>query len=407
MPRKAKEASALQVRRWSKEEGLHAVGGVAGLHLQVRGEAVSWILRATVGDRRRDIGLGGYPDVELAGARDRARDVRAKIANGIDPIEDKRALRAALSPVLSFNEAARRLIASKAAEWKNPKHRDQWKSTLDTYASPKIGRMPVDRIELHHVVDVLSPIWTTKTETATRLRGRIESVLDWATVSGFRAGDNPARWRGNLSHVLPKPGKVRKVQHHAALAIDAMPDFMKGLRSRPGTAARALEFSILTATRSQETRGATWSEFDLEAALWTIPAERMKAGKEHKVPLSAQAVSLLESLPRFAGVKFAFPSPSGRMLSDMALSAVTRRMGVEAVPHGFRSTFRDWAAERTNYPRDVAEMALAHTIGDKVEAAYRRGELLAKRTRMMADWAKFIEAKPQAGNVTPIRRKAG
>lgn len=405
MPRKAEEKTPLQVRRL-KEPGLHSVGGVAGLHLQIRGEAKSWILRAKIGDRRRDIGLGGFPDVTLAEARDKARAMRAKIESGIDPVEDRRAAKAALSAVLTFDECARRLIESRSAEWKNPKHRAQWAATLDTYASPVIGRTPVDKIELRHVVDVLQPIWITKTETASRLRGRIESVLAWASVSGYRSGDNPARWKGNLDHVLPKPGKVRKVKHHAALPFDAMPEFMTRLRGMEGMGARALEFAILTAVRSSEARGATWEEIDIVAATWTIPSERMKAGREHKVPLSPQALALLKSLPRYASSSLVFPSPTGRMLSDMALAAVTRRMEVDAVPHGFRSTFRDWASERTNYPRNVAEMALAHTIGDKVEAAYRRGDLFEKRTRMMADWAKFIDTPRASGCVTPIRRKA-
>jgi integrase len=406
MPKKAQELTALQVKRLSAD-GFHAVGGVAGLHLQIRGGSRSWILRAKVGDRRRDIGLGGFPDVSLADARDRARVARAKIAEGIDPVEHRRAARAALSAVLTFDEAARRLIEAKSHEWKNPKHRDQWKSTLDTYASPKIGRKDVAKIELPDVVDVLTPIWTTKTETASRLRGRIESVLAWATVSGYRTGENPARWKGNLDHVLAKPGKVHKVKHHAALPLSALPAFMDDLRARDGVAARALEFVVLTATRSQEVRGARWPEVDLDSATWTIPAERMKAGKEHKVPLSEQALALLRALPRFTESDLVFPAPRGGVLSDMALSAVMRRMKVDAVPHGFRSTFRDWAAERTNYPRDVAEMALAHTIGDKVEAAYRRGDLFTKRTQMMADWARFAETIPISGTITPIRQTAG
>jgi integrase len=407
MPKKVKEASAVEVKRWAKQDGLHAVGGVAGLQLQVRGASTSWILRTTVGSRRRDIGLGAYPDVPLTEARDRARIERAKIRDGIDPVEERRATRAALASVLTFDEAARRLIASKSAEWKNAKHKDQWQNTLDTYASPRIGKLPVDKVELPHIVDVLDPIWKTKTETASRLRSRIEAVLGWATVSGYRTGDNPARWRGHLDKVLAKPSKVRKVKHHTALSVDGMHDFMVELRKRDGMAARALEFAILTATRSQEVRGATWSEINLADATWTIPGARMKAGKEHKVPLPPRAVKLLKALPRYADCDIVFPSPTVKVLSDMSLSAVTKRMEVGAVPHGFRSTFRDWAAERTHYPRDVAEMALAHTIGDKVEAAYRRGDLFDKRTKMMADWSKFIDAPPAKGdNVTPIRRKA-
>lgn len=407
MAKKAKELKPIQVQRLVGKDGLHAVGGVAGLCLQVRGDSSAWILRITVGDRRRHVGLGGYPDVTLAQARDKARVARAKVAEGVDPIEERRAARVGLMSVLSFAQCTERLLEARSHEWKNPKHLAQWQSTLDTYAGPIIGKLPVDQIELRHVVDVLTPIWTTKTETASRLRGRIESVLAWATVSGYRTGDNPARWKGNLDHVLAKPNKVRKVVHHRALPADALHDFMTDLRQRDGMAARALEFVILTAARSGEARGATWSEIDLDGATWTIPADRMKAGNEHRVPLSPRAVKVLRTLPRFAGTDLVFTSPTGRILSDMTLSAVTRRMEVDAVPHGFRSTFRDWASERTNYPRDVAEMALAHTIGDKVEAAYRRGDLMAKRTKMMADWAKFIDAKPATGNVIPIRQTAG
>lgn len=412
MPKKAKELSATEVRRLDKP-GLYAVGGVAGLQLQVtQTGARSWILRTLVGSKRRDIGLGGFPDVPLAQAREKAREMKEQIKQGIDPVEARKAardeLRAAQAKHVTFDQAAQRFLANKAKEFSNAKHAAQWKSTLDTYASPVIGKLPVDRIELGHVVQVLEPIWDSKTETATRVRGRIESVLAYATASGFREGDNPARWRGNLDAVLPKPRKLTKVKHHRALPYEQMPDFMIELRKREGTAARALEFAILTAARSGEVRGAQWAEIDLEAKTWTIPGERMKAGKEHTVPLSAAAVKLLEALPRLEGNNYVFPAPRGGELSDMALSGVTRRMGVDAVPHGFRSTFRDWCAEHTNYPNEVAEMALAHTINNAVERAYRRGDLLLKRTRMMADWAKFIETKPKAGGatVTAINERA-
>lgn len=408
MPKRAKELSAKAVQAKSRTAGMHTVGGVAGLILQVTETgASSWILRASVNGKRREIGLGSFADVPLATARDKARTMRATIADGIDPVEHRRAARAAVSAVLTFEEATKRLITAKQAEWKNAKHRAQWQATLDTYAKPTMGALPVASIELRHVVDVLTPIWNTKTETATRVRGRIESVLAWATVSGYRTGDNPARWKGNLDHVLPKPGKVRKVKHHAALPVDAMPDFMKALRKRSGYSARGLEFAILTAARSNEVRGATWSEIDLEGLTWTIPGERMKAGKEHRVPLPPQAVSVLKALPRIVGVDLVFPGWKGQPLSDASLAKPLKLMKTPATPHGFRSTFRDWASERSNYPRDVAEMALAHTIGDKVEAAYRRGDLFEKRTNMMADWAKFIETTPATGNVTSIRRAAG
>jgi integrase len=386
MAKQTKELAAVQLPRLPV--GLHAAGGATGLYLRVAPTgARNWILRVVIGARRRDMGLGGWPDVPLGEARDRARQARRKIEEGIDPIESRRASMTTLRETPSFAECAKRTIDAKRPEWKNAKHADQWTNTLDTYAKPTIGKMPVDQVELSHVVDILAPIWTTKTETASRLRMRIEAVLAWATASGFRKGDNPARWRGNLDAVLAKPGKVAKVKHHRALSIDALPDFFTALRGRDGIAPRALEFLILTAARSGEVRGASWDEID--GNVWTVPAERMKAGKEHRVPLSPRAVELLEGLPRMAGTDLVFPAARGDQLSDMALSAVMRRMEVDAVPHGFRSTFRDWASERTNYPRDVAEMALAHTIGDKVEAAYRRGDLFTKRTKMMSDWAKF------------------
>lgn len=388
MPKRTKEIAAAQLPRLPV--GLHAAGGATGLYLRVAPTgARNWILRVTVGNRRRDMGLGGWPDVPLGEARERARQARRKIEEGIDPIEARKSTKDTLKATPTFKECAKRTIEAKRPEWKSAKHADQWASTLETYANPVIGNMPVDLVELRHVVEILSPLWTEKTETATRLRTRIEAVLAWATVSGFRKGDNPARWRGNLDAVLAKPSKVAKVKHHKALPFDDLPAFVADLRQRDGVAVRALEFLILTATRSGEVRGATWQEFDLDAAVWTVPAERMKAGKEHRVPLSKRAVEIVKAMPRIAGSDYVFPAVRGGQLSDMALTAVMRRMKVDAVPHGFRSTFRDWAAERTTYPQHVAEMALAHTIGDKVEAAYRRGDLFDKRTKMMADWAKF------------------
>ncbi len=388
MPKKPKELAAVLVGKLPV--GLHAAGGATGLYLRVAPTgARNWILRATIGNRRRDMGLGGWPDVSLVEARDRARQARRKIEEGTDPIEARKASRDTLRATPSFSECAKRTIEAKRPEWKSAKHADQWTSTLETYANPVIGNMPVDLVELRHVVEILTPLWTGKTETATRLRTRIEAVLAWASVSGFRSGDNPARWRGNLDAVLPKPSKVAKVKHHKALPIDALPAFMVALRKRESLSARALEFLILTATRSGEVRGATWDEFDLKAARWTIPADRMKAGKEHRVPLSARALAIVKKMPRVAGTDYVFPAVRGGMFSDMAMTELMKGMKADAVPHGFRSTFRDWASEKTNYPRDVAEMALAHTIPDKVEAAYRRGDLFDKRTKMMADWAKF------------------
>lgn len=410
MPRIAKELSAVEVRRLS-EPGRHPVGGVPGLLLHVRASgAKSWILRTMVGSKRRDIGLGGFPAVPLTDARQKARNMRELIEQGIDPVEQRRAARQALIDAqvtsLTFDKAAEKFLAGKRHEFRNPKHAAQWESTLRTYASPIIGKLSVDAIELPHIIKILEPIWTTKTETASRLRGRIEAVLAWATVGGYRSGDNPARWQGHLDAVLPKPSRVARVQHHRALPIDEMGAFMADLRQREGMGAKALEFLILTAARSGQVRGATWDEIDLKARLWIVPAERMKAGKEHRVPLSGAAIELLEALPRREDSPYVFSAPRGGMLSDMTLSALMRRMKADAVPHGFRSTFRDWCAERTNYPSAVAEMALAHTIDNKVEAAYRRGDLLERRQRLMADWAKFCNTVQTSGDVVPINRKA-
>lgn len=411
MGRKAKELSPLEVSR-IKLSGLHFVGGVAGLALQVSPSgARSWILRVTVGERRRDIGLGGFPDVTLAGAKESARECREKIRNGIDPVVEKQANKSALIAAegknITFQRAAELFITAKEAEWSNIKHAAQWRATVQTYANPVIGNVLVRDVALSHILAILEPIWTTKTETASRLRGRLENILDWAKGREYRTGDNPALWRGHLEYQLAKPSKVAKVEHHPALHYADIGDFMTKLRKHEGIGAAALEFAILTAMRSGEVRGACWQEFDLNEAVWTIPAERMKMKKEHRVPLSAAAITLLKKLPRMES-GLVFPgSKKGSAISDMTMSSVLKRMGLDAVPHGFRSTFRDWAAEHTNYPRDVAEMALAHAIGDKVEAAYRRGVLFEKRRRMMADWSAFC-ATPfvKAGKVIPLKNAA-
>lgn len=409
MPKKAKELSALEVKRLV-EPGFYSVGGVAGLHLQVtKTGARSWILRILVGNKRRDVGLGGYPDVQLAQARDKARDVREKVAQGIDPVAERQTARSALLAQqmrsITFKQAALEVIKKKQLEAGNIKHAQQWHNTLETYAFPVLGRMAVSDIELVHVKQALEPIWTTKTETASRVRQRIEAVLSWATVHGHREGDNVARWKGNLDTILPAPTKIAKVKHHRALDVDDAHQFVVNLRQREGVAARCLEFVILTAARSGEARGATWSEIDLANRLWIIPASRMKAGREHRVPLSDAALDLLESQPRRSDKDFVFPAPRGGQLSDAGMSALLKRMGVDATPHGFRSTFRDWAAERTSTPHHVCEMALAHTIKNEAEAAYRRGDLLTKRAKLMQDWAKFINEPASAGDVTPIRQQ--
>ena len=406
MPKKAKELSAVQVKRLERP-GFHAVGGVAGLHLQVKESgARSWILRSVVGSRRRDIGLGGYPDITLAGARDKAREAREQILQGIDPIEARKAARLALiaeqALQLTFAEAAVQCHATKAPEFRNAKHASDWISSIIRYANPKIGKLSVAQVELAHIVSVLKPIWTTKTETATRVRQRIEAILSWAAVSGYRTGDNPARWKGNLEHALAKPSKVRKVKHFAALPWQKVGAFMVDLRMRDGISARALEFAILTATRSGEVRGATWEEIDFDTKVWTIPSERMKAGKPHRVPLSGPVIDLLNKMPRFEGSPYVFSSVRGGRLSDMALSAVTRRMKVDAVPHGFRSSFKDWCRSSTAYPDEVSELALAHVSSDATRVAYARDELLPKRTNLMRDWAKYCATLPGEADVVSI-----
>ncbi len=408
MPKLAKELQALTVSKLTAP-GLHFVGGVQGLALQVIGGSRAWVLRATIGGKRRDMGLGPYPEVTLAQARDKAREARELIRQGVDPIARQQAaqsaLRAAVAEALTFEECAEKYIKAHRAGWKNAKHAQQWENTLAQHAYPKLGDVLVRDVRLPQVLAVLEPLWTTTNETAVRLRGRIELVLDWATARGLREGPNPARWRGHLDKLLPKPSKVNNREHHTALQVSDVGAFMVRLRAAEGMGARALEFAILTAARSGEVRGATWGELNLAAKVWTVPADRMKAGKEHRVPLSDEALALLATMPRGKADEPVFKAPRGGVLSDMTLSAVLRRMGVAAVPHGFRSTFRDWAAERTSYPRDAAEMALAHAIGDKVEAAYRRGDLFEKRQLMMADWAAFLARVERPAQVIDLPSK--
>jgi integrase len=408
MAKKAKELSALAVGRF-KEPGRYAVGGVDGLHLRIVGQSKAWVLRIKVGDRRRDIGIGPYPEVSLGDAREAARVHRKKVREGVDPLQERQQARAALrierAKSKTFRDCAEAYIEAHKAGWKNAKHAKQWGATLETYAYPIFGSLPVASIDTALVRDALSPIWPVKTETASRLRGRIESVLDWAKVNGYRDGENPARWRGHLDKLLPARSKVQKVEHHAALPYVEVGAFVGDLRKRDGTASRALEFGILTAARSGEVRGATWAEVDFVSKVWTILGERMKAGKEHRVPLSDDAVALLQAAARVKGTDSLFPAPRGGALSDMALSAVLKRMErSDLTVHGFRSTFRDWAGETTAYPREVIEHALAHQLKDKAEAAYQRGDLLTKRTRLMAEWATYCAKIAKPGeNVVAIK----
>ena len=375
--------------------GRHSDGG--GLYLNVTASgARSWVFMWKVAGKRREMGLGSLRDVPLAKARDRAADARQKLTDGLDPIATRHKPK-----VMTFAEAADALIESMASSWRNEKHRAQWKMTLTVYCEPLRSRS-VAEIGTEDVLKVLQPLWRTKPETASRLRGRIERVFDFARARGQRSGENPARWRGHLDAILPKRAKLTR-GHHKAMPFDEVPAFVAALREREGVAPRALEFAILTAARSGEVLAARWSEFDLEAGVWTVPAARMKAGREHRVPLSAPAVEILRQMEHKRLGEYVFPGMrSGRPLSVMALEMVLRRMKVDVTVHGFRSAFRDWAGERTHFPREVAEAALAHLVGDAVERAYRRGDALEKRRKLMEAWAGFLEQKYRT-NVVPLR----
>ncbi len=392
-----------------KPPGLHADGW--GLYLRVTDAGTrSWIFRYRMAGRTtaRDMGLGPWPVVSLAEARAEALRLQGVKRQGIDPIEAARAEKAANAAenakAMTFEEAAARYVKAHAAGWRSAKHAKQWDATLRLYAFPKFGKVQVRAIDTAMIINAIEPIWSKKTVTAARLRGRIEAVLDWATARGLRTGDNPARWKGHLANLLPAKGRVTRTQHHAALPYAEIGAFVAELRRQDGEAARALEFTILTAARTGETIGATWAEIDLKAAVWTVPAERIKAGKEHRVPLSARAVEILRQTPEgqrkgylFAGRGKAAP------LSNMAMLKLLERMGRDDLTvHGFRSCFRVWAAEQTNFAREVAEQALAHAIPDKVEAAYRRTDLFDRRRQMMDAWAKFIDAPKAGGKVIRI-----
>ena len=391
--------------RTTKRPGKYPDGG--NLYLQVSeprrvdGSAVitkSWLFRYSRFGKDTWLGLGPYPDVSLKDARDLAAGERKKKREGIDPLTDKqarrRSARMAHDNTMTFAECAQQYVDAHAAAWQNDKHIAQWRSTLTNIAGPVFGHMPVDQVDTPFVLRCLEPIWKTKTETANRLRGRIESVLDWATVRNYRQGDNPARWKGHLDQLLPTPGKVKKVIHHPALPYDEIGTFMKALGSDTGIASRALEFTILTAARTAEVIRAEWQEIGLDNRTWAVPADRMKSKREHRVPLSLQAVSVLKSVKGHSK-QFVFPGHKrGAHLSNGGMLAVLKRLDRKDITvHGFRSTFRDWAAEVSNYPADVAEMALAHTLRDKTEAAYRRGDLFDKRRKMMNDWAKYCLPK--------------
>jgi len=432
MPKIAKELSAIEVKRLATP-GWHAVGGVAGLLLQIRPparegspSARSWILRLRVGGQRQPIGLGSYPQVSLADAREQARKLSMEAKGGVNLVARKRAQRSALIAAAAknktFKECAEAYMEAHATNYTNEKHRKQWSSTLEAYAYPVFGSMLVADISMRHVLDVLQQntthrngsagkLWYTKPETAKRLLDRIRTVLDYATVNEYRSGTNPATWTGYLDTQLPSTRGLKKIKHQPAVPYRQIGDFMVHLRKNDSMSAKALEFLILTGVRSGSVREADWPEIDFTEKLWIIPPEHTKAKREHRVPLQPQAIKLLNGLKKVAGSEKVFPSPTGKALSDMALSQLMRGMRergelmVEAVPHGFRSSFRDWSAEQTNYPDEIRKAASMHTVGDAVKAAYQRTDLLEKRRHLMQDWANFLDQASvnRAASVTPIR----
>ncbi len=388
--------------------GYHGDGG--GLWLQVSQSGTkSWIFRYARHGKTRNLGLGPYPDVTLKAARDKATELRAALARGEDPMAERAAAKAQAASRMTFDQCSAAYIAAHRGGWKNPKHAEQWTNTLATYASPVIGSLDVAHVATQHVVRILErdDLWLKKNETASRVRGRIERVLAWATTRHLRTGDNPARWRHHLDTLLPPPGKVQKEKHHEAMPYRAIAAFIQELRQQPGVAARALEFTILAAARTGETIGMQWDEADLAQNIWTVPAGRMKASKEHAIPLSARAVELLKEMQAARDAdddcEFVFPGWTGdKGLSNMAMLKLLKDMGHTGLTvHGFRSTFRDWAGEQTHHAREVIEHALAHQLKDKAEAAYQRGTLFEKRRALMDDWATYIET-PQPAPQTAI-----
>lgn len=411
MARLVDRLNPLQISRLVKA-GYYPDG--RNLYLQVSPSgSKSWVFRYSFDKRQREMGLGSVSDFSLAEARDRATQQRRLLTDGIDPLTAKRerelVQRLADANVITFDKAAAAYIDAHSPSWRNAKHVSQWQNTLKTYASPVFGSMPVASISTELVTRVLQPIWLQKTETASRLRGRIEKILDWCKVQGYREGDNPARWRGHQDKLLAAPKKVAKVAHHPALPWQEVGAFMVQLRRQPGLAAMAVEFIILTACRTSEALGAEWTEFDLDQGVWTIPKTRMKAGIEHRVPLSQAAMDLLMRVKAETGreVGYVFPGRKEGTLSNMAGLALLKRMGrSDLTVHGFRSTFRDWCSEATKYPNHIAEKALAHTIGNAVEKAYRRGDLLERRRPLMNDWAAYCSIVRKPAEVVAMPKKS-
>jgi integrase len=399
MARTIGKLTVLQVSR-ATEPGLYGDG--AGLFLKVKERgSKSWVLRYKKNGRSHALGLGPLHIISLAEARVRAAEARRQILDGGNPVVDRKAAKVkaeveaadALAKARTFDDVALEYIDAHKAGWKNAKHADQWRATLATYATPVFGHLPVAAVDTALVLAALKPIWSTKAETAARVRGRIEAVLDFAKVLHYRTGENPARWKGNLEHALPKRADVAPVEHHAALPYTEVAEFMAELRERDGIAARALEFTVLTATRTSETLNATWDEIDLENRIWTIPPERMKSKKEHRVPLCGPAVAILRDIPRVG--EFVFPGlHRGKALSNMALLTVLRRMGRgHLTTHGMRSTFRDWGSDVASFPNELLEMALAHRVPDATERAYRRSDMFVKRVLLMQAWAGYCEGE--------------
>jgi integrase len=412
MARVQGKLTSLKVER-AKTPGLHGDGG--GLYLRLTEDGTkSWVYRFMLNGRPRWMGLGPLSLFGLQEARGKALDARRLRHEGVDPIDARRTSRAQerleTAKALSFTQCSEAYVKAHRAGWRNAKHATQWESTLATYAKPIIGALPVQAIDTGLLLKVLEPIWTDKPETASRVRQRIERVLDWARVRGYRTGENPARWKGHLDQLLPARAKVRRVVHHAALPYGDLPAFLVELREQEGIAARALEYLVLTAGRSGEVFCAAWPEINSNDKIWVISGERMKAGREHRVPLSARALAILEEMYklRHADDGFVFPGAKpGKPLSNMAFLMLLRRMGRDDLTaHGFRSSFRDWAAERTNFPAAVAELALAHSPKDATVAAYNRSDLFERRRRLMQQWATYCTTPPQEkrGSVTALRR---